>query len=96
MASFVSFDSCEGNPGALAFMMQAYDPKKRMGDLFKVERAFARVIKEGITGSKLYMLWNDCCNRDTEKAIQIMLENDIDDIKKHINYETGRGIPYEE
>ncbi len=96
MASFVSFDSCEGNPGALAFMMEAYDPKKSMGDLFKIERAFARVIKEGITGSKLYMLWNDCCNRDTDKAIQIMLNNDIDDIKKHINYEAGRGIPYEE
>ena len=44
MASFVSFDSCEGNPGALAFMMEAYNPKKSMGGLFKVERAFARVM----------------------------------------------------
>ena len=96
MGAFVSFSSCEGNPGALAFMMEAYNPKKDILDLFKVERAFARVVNAGIKGSKLYMLWNDCCARNTDKAIQIMLNNDIDDIKRHINYEGGRGIPYEE
>lgn len=92
----VSFDMCEGNPGALTFMMAAYSPNKNLKELLKTESAFGRMRKFGITGAKLYMLWNDCCDRDTDKAIQIMRTNDIDDILKHINYEGGRGIPYEE
>lgn len=50
----VSFDICEGNPGALTFLMQAYDV-----DMFGAERAFQRMQDNGITGCKLYMLWND-------------------------------------
>lgn len=47
----VSFDICEGNPGALTFLMQAYDV-----DMFGAERAFQRMQDNGITGCKLYML----------------------------------------
>lgn len=86
----VTFDICKGNPGALSFLMLAYED-----DMFKAERGFQRMQDNNITGSKLYMLWNDCCNRDTEMAVNIMCENDVDDIIKHINYENGRGIPYE-
>ena len=89
--SLVTFDLCEGNPGALTFMMEAYD-----NFLFKAERAFARMRDNNISGSKLYMLWNDCCDRNTEKAVNIMCENDIDDIIQHINYDHGRGVRYEE
>lgn len=85
----VSFAILEGNPGATAFMAEAYNKF-----LFKAERAFQRMQDANITGAKLYMLWNDCCDRDTEKAINIMIDNDIDDIVSHINYENGRGIPY--
>ena len=87
----VSFDICEGNPGALGFVMDAYDR-----NFVKAEKAFQKMHDNRITGSKLYMLWNDCCNRNTEKAIEIMLDNPIEDIVRHINYENGRGIPYEE
>ena len=86
----VSFDMCEGNPGALQFMMDAY----MKHNPFRAERGFQNMLNCGITGSKLYMLWNDCCNRDTEKAVRVMCENDIEDIVAHINYEHGRGIPY--
>ena len=86
----VTFDICKGNPGALTFLMLAYDE-----DMFKAERGFQRMLDNNITGSKLYMLWNDCCDRDTKMAVNIMCENDVDDIIKHINYENGRGIPYE-
>lgn len=86
----VSFDLCEGNPGALSFMGQAYAV-----DMFRAEDAFQRMQDNKISGSKLYMLWNDCCDRDTKKALEIMLNNDIDDIVKHINFEAGRGIRYE-
>ena len=64
----VSFDLCEGNPVALTFMMQAYSVA-----MFKAETAFQRMQDNGISGSKLYMLWNDCCNRDTAKAVEIMI-----------------------
>ena len=90
----VSFDMCEGNIGALSFMTFAYAPSKSMPEIMKAERAFQRMQDNNITGSKLYMLWNDCCNRDTEYALNIMLNNSIEDINKHINYEGGRGIPY--
>lgn len=86
----VTFDICKGNPGALSFFMLAYKDY-----LFKAERGFQRMLDNNITGSKLYMLWNDCCSRDTAMAVNIMCENDVDDIIKHINYENGRGIPYE-
>ena len=87
----VSFDICNGNVGALTFLMEAYDI-----DLFGAEKAFQRMQDNNITGSKLYMLWNDCCDRDTKKALQIMKNNTIQDIVEHINYENGRGIKYEE
>ena len=87
----VTFDICEGNPGALTFLSFAYRDNP-----FKAERAFQRMQNNNITGCKLYMLWNDCCDRDTEKTVRIMNENDIHDIVLHINYENGRGIPYEE
>ena len=79
-----------GNLGALMFIKQAFD-----FDAYKANGAFGRMQALDISGSRLYMLWNDCCDRDTEKALNIMLNNDIQDIFEHINYENGRGIPYE-
>lgn len=87
----VSFDICEGNPGALRFLMTAY----RL-DMFKAESAFQRMQDNHITGTKLYMLWNDCCNRDTELALRIAHAAPIDKIVEHINYEGGRGFPFTE
>ena len=78
------------NPGALTFFCEAV---KRKPDISLT--AVDRMLFYGITGSKLYMLWNDCCDRDTEKTLYIMLENSIEDINKHINYENGRGIEYD-
>ena len=94
--NLVGFDMCKGNPGALAFMCEAYGPDKPFKDIVKAENAFRRMRRENIQGSKLYMLWNDCCDRDTDKALEIMLFRDIDEIIEHINYEGGRGIPFEE
>lgn len=84
----VSFDICAGNPGALTFLMQAYDT-----DMFRAERGFQRMQDNGITGSRLYMLWNDCCNRDTKKALAVMGKMAVEEIVRHINYEGGRGVP---
>lgn len=85
----VNFGICEGNPGALTFLLSAYDL-----DMFGAEIGFGRMDSLGIRGSKLYMLWNDCCGRDTSKAIQVMKYCDPFEINNHINYEAGRGIPF--
>lgn len=90
MSGLVTYDLCKGNPGALQFMMLAY----RGNLMFLAERGFARMRDNDIAGDKLYMLWNDCCDRNTEQALRIMCENPIEDIIEHINYERGRGIPY--
>lgn len=89
MSELVTIDLCEGNPGALTFMKEAYDFSP-----FQAEVGFQRMASNGITGSKLYMLWNDCCDRNTEFAIGIMRYKDIADIREHINYENGYGISY--
>jgi hypothetical protein len=85
----VTFDICEGNPGALNFLIQAYDH-----DPFKAETAFQKLQDANITGDKLYMIWNDCCNRDTARAVDMILENDIEALNHFINYENGRGLIY--
>lgn len=85
----VTLDLCEGNPGAITFMVEAYAK-----ELAKAEIAFQRMRDNGIRGDKLYMIWNDCCGRNTKKALRIMREHSIEDIVEHINYENGYGIPY--
>lgn len=91
----VSFNDCEGNPGALRFMSEAY--AFRPFKLGKVEAAFSRVINAGVRGADLYILWNDCCDGDTEFALEVMSTKDLDEIKAHIaaEAENGRGTPFE-
>ena len=87
----VSFQICENNPGALTFLKQAYNMNAGFAEI-----AFGIAQRNGIKGDKLYMLWNDCCNRDTAKALDVLIRNPIEDVIKHINYDNGRGIPYEQ
>lgn len=84
----VTFDICKGNPGALAFVMEAYER-----DMFTAEQCFQRMERAGITGDKLYMLWNDCCGRDVGLALETMMCMSTPEIVRHINYEQGRGLP---
>lgn len=83
----VTFDICEGNPGALTLMMEAYTSRPMCA-----EGGFQRMRDNQITGSRLYMLWNDCCGRDTELALKVMRTMPIDEIIRHINYEGGYGL----
>ena len=90
-SKMVSFNITEGNPGALTFLMAAYDASP-----FEAEYCFQRMQDAGITGSRLYMLWNDCCNRNTEFAMEIMKNRDIENICRHIDGGKGCGIKFEE
>lgn len=102
----ISFDICKGNPGALAFFCDAYgisisDMKVKsdtvsMKKAFIAESAFERMQSYNITGSKLYVLWNDCCHRDTNKALNIMLNEDIKVILEHIDDSNGLGKPFDD
>lgn len=85
----VTFDICKGNPGALTFVMLAYEYNP-----YRAEAAFRRMQNNGITGDKLYMLWNDCCDRDVEQALVNMECMSMEEIVSHINYEGGRASPF--
>ena len=89
MSELVTFEIFEGNIGAFSFAAEAY--KLMPG---QAESAFRKLRDANIKGSKIYMIWNDCCNRNTERAIDMVLENDIDTINHFINYENGRGLRY--
>lgn len=82
----------QGNPGALLFFGEAM---QKGPNFQKANSGFNRMLQNNIKGSKLFMLWNDCLNRDTEKAVYVMLHDNIESIKDHINFEGGKGIPYE-
>lgn len=87
----VTFDICENNPGCIQFIAQAYAI-----DMIIAENAFNRMQLNFITGDKLYMLWNDCLERNTDDALLVMKADTIESINEHINYDHGRGIPYTE
>ena len=83
-----------GNPGARAFIAEAFNGDPKFWS--KAYAGFQRMKQFNIVGDKLYMLWNDCCNRNTTKAVDIMLAKSIEDIFAHLDYEHGRGIPFED
>lgn len=85
----ITYKLTQNNPGTIAFIMNAYNIDAKRANL-----CFARMEENRIVGSKLYVLWNDCCSRDTAKTLDIMENNSILDIITHINVENGRGIPY--
>lgn len=86
----VDFDICEGNPGALTFMVEAY----LKYDAVKAERGFRRLRDAGIQGAWLYKLWNDCCGRNTRLAVDVMVEEPIEEIEAHLGGYGSRGIPF--
>ena len=78
-----------GNPGAYTFMEDAI----RL-DSDKAYASFRAAKEYGIIGEKLYMLWNDCCKRNTNCTMDVLLMAPKEILEDHINYEHGRGIPF--
>lgn len=87
----------EGNPGALTFLMEMMRKQNWYGgaDSFTAILSFDTI---GLYGSELYMLWNDCCNRDLTQ-VELVLRNwqmgelSVDEIHKNISQ--GYGTPFE-
>ena len=93
LAVFMEFVSklAQGNPGAMAFTMELLangdDASRDMAIT-----ALKRMDAIGIRGAKLYMLWNDCCGRDSEKAVIEMLNRSTQDLTYALI--GGRGTPF--
>ena len=78
-----------GNLGAAAFAIDALNYNLR-----DARRVFSRMESIAVVGDKLYMLWNDCCDRKTLLTMAIAMYAPEEIILSHINYENGRGIPF--
>ena len=78
----------KGNPGAVQFCVQAVNKMGAEG--FEAIRQAQRY---HIVADRLYMLWNDCLNRDTEATCKVILEWPPYKIEQKINYSGGRGLP---
>ena len=91
--NFISFAG--GNPGALNTLFELMKEAKDRTALFLLT-----LDKMELYESHLYMLWNDCCNRDIKKMIKILelYEREIitqQDINKRIK-SVGRGQSFDD
>ena len=85
-------DFSEGNPGCAEFIMESLNktPQFMMKVLMFADN-------NEIYGSKLYMLWNDCCDRDldkVDKTIDYLLTNKVSQATIHENLNRGRALPF--
>ena len=55
----------KGNPGCIAFLME-------LARIPEGKAALRTLQKFGIIGSRAYQLWNDCCDRNTQEAAEIL------------------------
>lgn len=85
--NFISFAG--GNPGALNTLFELQKEAKDRTALFLLT-----LDRMELYESHLYMLWNDCCNRDIKKVIKILelyereiiTQQDIDERIKNVGY----------
>lgn len=82
----------DGNIGAAACCMEIL----KSGDT-KGITALQRMIEMNIKGEKIYLIWNDCCNRDIKKTIRVMHEKSKDEILDHIDLQKHdyRCVPFD-
>ena len=82
----------EGNPGAMTTLFEIM----KHFDNNEVEflGTFLVIDSMELYGSHLYMLWNDCCDRDISKVIKVIRkycdgeisDNDISERIKNVGY----------
>ena len=72
--NFVNFAG--GNPGAITTLFELQNVVQDKTAIYLIT-----LDKMELYEDKLYMLWNDCCNRDISKVIKI-LENEMKLLEK--------------
>jgi len=81
----------EGNQGALTYIMEMV----RGGNWAQVALTLDSI---GLYGDKIYILWNDCCDRDVrkvEKVLSAWREGKLTTEDIHKNLDQGWGVPFE-
>lgn len=82
----------EGNPGALSFLLDLFTEKGPM-DFCQV---CLKLDGAELYGSHIYMLWNDCCNRDLDKTFRMITNiRDLNELRSYV-VDKGYGTKYEE
>jgi len=87
----IAMKMSEGNPGALTAIIELV--KKQDGIMYVL--ACDRI---GVYGSRLYMLWNDCCGRSIDKFMCVIKawqtgKLKAEEILEHVS--GGWGTPFE-
>lgn len=88
----VIFKLSEGNPGAVTAIVQ-------LCESCSYEEFLTYLIffdDYEIYGSKIYMLWNDCCDRDLNKLIETIsyIRANLNREEVHKNLDRGRALPF--
>ena len=91
MSKMTLLRMAEGNPGALTCMIEMINSyESALEDIEYLERL-------EIYGSKIYMLWNDCCGRDIaklRKTLKYFKSGIITKSEIHENLNRIRAIPF--
>lgn len=86
----------EGNPGAMTVVVKLVKEMEKDIQVLNIILCLDEHLE--LYGSRLYQLWNDCCDRDIQKVIQIVrlyMNGDISkkEILEHVNKPWGE--PFE-
>jgi hypothetical protein len=87
----------EGNPGCCTFLCEMLKKRDWFGSV-PPELLMLHFDTIGLYGSRLYMLWNDCCDRDLDKVELVLRNYQMGELtEKEImdNVSQGRGTPFE-
>lgn len=85
----IMFEVAEGNPGCLQFLLE-------LREIGMLEMATITLYEKRITGSRAYQLWNDCCDRKTDMAAEVLMmlqsgQVSRDDVMFYVD--RPRGLP---
>lgn len=86
----------EGNPGALTCLIEMAKKKDWYGEANEIVMIMSLDTME-LYGLNLYMLWNDCCDRDLIKMELVLRNYQMGILSKeeiHKNLNQGRGTPF--
>lgn len=88
----------EGNPGAITVLFEIM--KCKDNDPIEYLGIFLTIDTMELYGSHLYMLWNDCCDRNIKQTLDVIeayrkrkiTNNDINERIKNVGY----GKPFDD
>lgn len=83
----------DGNIGAMTCCVELLGTTNE-----KAITALQRAYEMGFKGDKLYLIWNDCCDRDANKTIEVLHEKSKEELWDHIDIVNHdyRCVPFKE